>query len=514
MRRGWLCLATVLAIAGASLILWPTGDVLAQGAPASDTIRIGVAKNGSYDVTTLPLETYVARVLTGEALPGSEPAALEALAISIRTYALGNRNRHRAEGFDLCDQTHCQVMRASTLINERAALATAGQVLLYRGVPATVYYSASCGGHTEKPSNVWPGSDDPPYLPSQEEDGCGGFPQWSTELSLRDLQRALQSAGFRGTLRGLKVNSKNESGRASQIAIEGMTPPTIAGQDFRAAVGRTLGWQYMQSTTFELTRSGDAFRFRGHGNGHGVGMCVIGSTKLAIRGQSARQILGRYFPGTEIGSVGPRVTPVAPDRPTLTAVPRPPVVTAPPARAAAVPPTSASSSTDINVLLPEGDEGERNVVTGLVARHRDDLAKTLNVTPLPELTLRFHPTTDAYEQHTGLPWYTLGMKADAELQFVPLVVLRDRGVFDRVLRRQLVHALVDPALPGRPVWIREGAGVHFAEGSNGPEAREACPRDSELLAPASASALGDALARARACFERQLSAGRAWRDVR
>ena len=93
----------------------------AQELGSTSTIRIGVLKDGSYDVVTVPLETYVSRVLAGEALPGSEPAALEALAITIRTYALGNRSRHRAEGFDLCDQTHCQVMRTATPATDRAA---------------------------------------------------------------------------------------------------------------------------------------------------------------------------------------------------------------------------------------------------------------------------------------------------------------------------------------------------------------------------------------------------------
>ena len=66
---------------------------------------------GGYSVSELPMETYVARVLAGEAVRDSQPAALEALAITIRTFALANRGRHRADGFDLCDQTHCQVLR-------------------------------------------------------------------------------------------------------------------------------------------------------------------------------------------------------------------------------------------------------------------------------------------------------------------------------------------------------------------------------------------------------------------
>ena len=121
----------------------------------ASVLRIGVARaGGGYAVTAVPIETYVARVLTGEALPDSQPAALEALAITIRTYALANRARHAADAFDLCDETHCQVMRTASAATERAASATAGLVLLHGGAPASVYYSASCGGRTERPSAV------------------------------------------------------------------------------------------------------------------------------------------------------------------------------------------------------------------------------------------------------------------------------------------------------------------------------------------------------------------------
>ncbi|HKB13172.1 MAG TPA: SpoIID/LytB domain-containing protein, partial [Vicinamibacterales bacterium] len=88
---------------------------------------MGIAKpGGGYAIVELPLETYVARVLAGEAARDSQPAALEALAITIRTFARANAGRHRADGFDLCDQTHCQVVRTATAATERAAAATAG----------------------------------------------------------------------------------------------------------------------------------------------------------------------------------------------------------------------------------------------------------------------------------------------------------------------------------------------------------------------------------------------------
>src|SRR5262249_61570279 len=93
-------------------------------------IRVGVERtDGSHAVQTIPLETYVARVLVGEAAPQSPPAALDALAIAIPPFAIVNKNRHNADGFDVCDTTHCQVVRpASSAATERAANATAGLV--------------------------------------------------------------------------------------------------------------------------------------------------------------------------------------------------------------------------------------------------------------------------------------------------------------------------------------------------------------------------------------------------
>src|SRR5439155_16463420 len=95
------------------------------------------------------------------------------------------------------------------------------------------------------------------------------------------------------------------SGGVARLKIGGLRPEEISGQDLRVAVGRTLGWQHIQSTAFELERRGDAYRFSGHGAGHGVGLCVIGSARLAERpGVTAATILARYFPGLEISAGG------------------------------------------------------------------------------------------------------------------------------------------------------------------------------------------------------------------
>jgi hypothetical protein len=85
--------------------------------------------------------------------------------------------------------------------------------------------------------------------------------------------------------------------------------------------------------------------------------------------------------------------------------------------------------------------------------------------------------------------------------------------------------MAGPILNGRPLWVREGAAMHFAGGDPlppapvqrpafRPEPRASCPNDNELLRPLSVGALSNAYARARACFEKQIAAGKSWRDVK
>ena len=506
-----------------------TAATLAQSLPADVSrlqLRVGIARaGGGWAVTTIPLEIYVGRVLAGEAARDSPPAALEALAITVRTFTLANRGRHRADGFDLCDQTHCQVLRAATAATERAATATAGLVLLRGGVPASVYYSASCGGQTEIPSAVWPGAEDPPFLPSRPDDACGGGPVWTAEIGELDLVRALRAAGFRGDrLRDVRIVAHDGSGRVARLRIDGLEPVEISGQDLRVVVGRTLGWQHIMSAAFEVRRLGHAYRFTGRGAGHGVGLCVIGSVGLAAAGKDAADILDRYFPGLEIGSPGSN-TPVSALEAFSTAGARP---------RAPVGPATAVVVPEVLVSLPDEDEGEQGRIVDLTRRARDELARELDAAAPARVTLRFHPTTDSYERATGQAWFTAGAVANGELHLLPLTILRDRGVLERTIRHELVRVMTDTALAGRPLWVREGAAIYFADrgarppGVKGdrsipgeadaptfrPLPRASCPADAELHRPVSAGALTNAYARARACFARQIAAGKAWRDVK
>ena len=278
------------------------------------TIRVGTPQpRGAYAITALTIEDYVARVLAGEAAARTAPAALEALAIAARTFAFANRRRHARNGFDLCDSTHCQVLREPYPAARAASDATAGQVLAWHGAPASVFYTASCGGRTERPSAVWPGAADPPYLPSRRDRGCGGEPRWSAAIAEADVQRALAASGYRGArLRKLKVRDRAASGRVAMLSLHGLTPGAISGQNFRFAIGRALGWRLVKSTAFDLSHRRGVYTFTGRGYGHGVGFCVIGSMRRAADGESRTSLLNAYFPGLRVADYRTLRLPAAP----------------------------------------------------------------------------------------------------------------------------------------------------------------------------------------------------------
>jgi len=489
-------------------------DVALRAASAGSTVRLGVTTRGRVQVQVVALEEYVARVVAGEGQPRAGDAAQQALAVSARTFALANRGRHGRDGHDLCDTTHCQVTRPSTPVTRRAALATAGQLLLTAGRPASIFYSALCGGRPERASEVWPGAED--YgAPPEDDDACRSEPAWTSDIPAGGIERALRAAGLRGSrLRELRVVQQNATGRATRLRAEGFSPNEISAQDFRMAVGRVLGWQHLRSTQFELRRTSAGYRFTGRGFGHGVGLCVIGAGHRAARGETGADILGFYFPGLSVGPLGSAAATVA----SAAAPPRAPSAASPPtAPPPAAPPAQVAATGDVRLALPAGEEHERTALLALVRAARDEIAARAGVTAPPVLTLTFHPSVDAFGRATGQPWWVSASTRGARIDLLPLALLRQQGQVERTIRHEVAHALVDGALVGKPLWVREGAAIHFADPAPPdatPPSRMDCPSDLEITRPVSAGAQRDAYGRAALCFRRQLAEGRAWREVR
>jgi stage II sporulation protein D (peptidoglycan lytic transglycosylase) len=481
------------------------GEAELIAASAGRTIRLGAVADGR--VATVPLETYVARVLAGEADPRAGDAAQQALAIAIRTYTLKNLDRHARDGYDLCDSTHCQVPRPSTPTSRRAAMVTAGQVLTWRGELAEVFYSASCGGKSERASEVWPGANYP-YLVSREDDVCDDDPEWTVDFRLDEVRHVLQGIGFEGDrLKDVRVDGRTSSGRVARLRLSGLHPDVIAGDQFRLAVGATR----LRSTAFTVERDGERLRFTGRGFGHGVGMCVIGAGRRALRGETAAAILAQYYPGLELTSVSASGS-------------RAETLSSPPAtssRAAVVTPLSppnirvAAPSSGITAVVPPSSPVPAAELERMAVRAHEELARALGTSVAP-MTIRLHETLDSFRLATNRPWWVSEVAEGTAIDLAPATVLAQRGGVEGVVRTAVAELLVAGPLAGRPAWVRVGAARYFA---NAPAARPAssrtrCPSDAELLLAVSALAQREAELRAEACFARELVKSADWKLVR
>ena len=292
-----ILVALACVVAGLRVVSQAQADVTDSDLAALTTRTVALGAAGGGKIGDVPLEIYVARVLAGEGEPNAPEATQQALAVAIRTYAVFNTGKHKREGFDLCDSTHCQVPRSANANSRRAALATAGRILTYNGAPAEIFYSASCGGRSEAASAAWPLTGvTRPYLRSVKDNVHDDDVPWTLEKSLSDLQADLERSGFSGTLKNVEIKSRTKSDRAAILKLSGMRPDRIAGDQFRAAIGTTV----LRSTAFSVKKDHDIVRFTGRGYGHGVGMCVIGAGRRARRGETMTDILKAYYPGLKI----------------------------------------------------------------------------------------------------------------------------------------------------------------------------------------------------------------------
>lgn len=264
-------------------------------------------------INTVPLETYLAGVVSGEASDLSHQEAYKAQAIAARTYTVKYMKNHAGEGYNMCDSTHCQLYTGLGEISPKAraaADATSGEMLLYKGEPAAAFYHSVCGGRTEDMTYVWP-FEYKPYLVSVR-DGPPGLPycsiapgfKWKTKLYFTGLTRLARQAGWLVSdeeARGLRISAWGVSGRAAELEIYTQRRRAkVTATDFYHGIGRRAGWQAVRSSFFKLLPGKDYVLLDGIGSGHGVGLCQWGAEGMGRKGFKYREILRHYYPGTEV----------------------------------------------------------------------------------------------------------------------------------------------------------------------------------------------------------------------
>ena len=287
-------------------------------------------------VNTIDLEEYLCSVISSEMSANSPMELLKAHAVISRSWAMRqianskSSNRTLHEGYDLCADDHCQRYEGLRRMNDRAVeavRATAGQVLTStrdeggctKEEICDCRYHKCCGGRTEVWRTCWEDID-VPYIRSVECDRCKqpsekvlrmvlndydqettDFHDWEVrydEDELDAIVREKSGTDF-GHITALEPLHRGASGRIDSLKITGTKHTEVIGKELK--IRQWLSRSCLYSSWFEVSREQSAagnppqWVLRGHGWGHGAGLCQIGAAVMASEGHSYEDILHFYY---------------------------------------------------------------------------------------------------------------------------------------------------------------------------------------------------------------------------
>jgi SpoIID/LytB domain protein len=306
------------------------------------SLRLQPNAYGTYTlVNQVPLEAYLRGVVPHEIGTSAAPAVLEVQSILARTYALRNLRRFAIDNYQLCADTQCQVyfgLNGANSLTDRAIAATRGKVLTYQNELTDAVYSAATGGVTAAFNDVWQGPSRP-YLQARVDSVAKawdlsqrsladevnfrkfmqqkkGFNEdtekwfrWRYESSLTELNRDLKEylkllksplVSFK-TIERLDVVQRSPGGRVQKLRVTtDLGAIDLEKDNILIAFYAPASLLFYIEPTLDAQKKLKGYTFIGGGLGHGVGLSQTGSYHLGKLGWSSNQILGFYYPGTQI----------------------------------------------------------------------------------------------------------------------------------------------------------------------------------------------------------------------
>ncbi len=259
-----------------------------------DHLEITVENQALRFINIVDLENYVAGVIQSEVLGSSDDVEFFKIqAIISRTYAMNNHNKHKKDGYNLCDGVHCQVYRSRNNTPKilQAAVETSGLVLVdeNRKMISAAFHSNS-GGQTINSEDVW--STPTSYLKSVIDTFSFDMRNstWRKEYGVSEWLNMLQ--------RRYKYNINDSAKRDSALNFLQDTRLThFAGDIPLKNMRKDLG---LKSTFFSVRQEGDKVILDGRGYGHGVGLSQEGAIRMIREGNNVENVLKFYYKNVEI----------------------------------------------------------------------------------------------------------------------------------------------------------------------------------------------------------------------
>ena len=318
----------------------------------SGTLRLVVESDKIVAINELPVESYLASVISSEMKATAGVELLKAHAVISRSWLLAQMQRREESGekrdgffsfikkddelirwydredhtiFDVCADDHCQryqgITKQTSKAVEQALKATRGQILCYEDEICDARFSKCCGGVTEEYQYCW--EDTPkPYLVSVEDPFCNtddkailaqvlndydqetnDFYRWTVEYTVDEISNLINEKlkdDF-GTITDLIPLERGKSGRIWKLKIVGTKKTFTIGKELE--IRRALSESHLYSSAFDVEKTANGFRLNGKGWGHGVGLCQIGAAVMGQQGYTYEQILLHYYRNAEIKKI-------------------------------------------------------------------------------------------------------------------------------------------------------------------------------------------------------------------
>ena len=263
-----------------------------KGNKYSGELRIS-SINGALKIINYVNEAdYLTGVLRGEVGYDKSNALYEVHAILSRTYARFYKDRHRSEGFELCDQTHCQVFKGHYDYKpyQQAIQSTKNLVVIdsVKGDLAELLFHSNCGGQTCASEDVWKST--LTYCRSIRDTFCLRSQQaiWQKQIPLDVFCNKLNI--------GMPIDSTAKNSLRDAICSFSYNRPEVLNIGYKKFKTTELRTRLnLKSAWFDWECKGDSVYLFGRGFGHGVGMCQEGAIRMSELGYSPSQIIKHYY---------------------------------------------------------------------------------------------------------------------------------------------------------------------------------------------------------------------------
>lgn len=243
-------------------------------------------------VNEVEFETYIAGVTQSE-IYGSQPDIFRVQATISRTWALKNIHKHKKDGYNFCDQVHCQAylnrcVRPDIMLG---TIRSMGETIVDAdGHLIETPFHSNSGGITANSEDVWRSA--LPYLRSVSDTFSYRMRQseWTKVVSrekwlnyfAKTHKLDISDAAVLDTLLHFRQDGERK------VKMMGV-PLTRVRVDFQ-----------LKSTFFSVEEDGANVVLKGKGYGHGVGLSQEGTIRMVSLGFTYDDIIKHYYTGSAV----------------------------------------------------------------------------------------------------------------------------------------------------------------------------------------------------------------------